>query len=83
LPVNVWSSSRTAAAGPIEGTVSGCAGSSNYSVIFGDCNSKCASGTATKDQMTACIGELNCLISGGPFEGPPYDSGHCGTDSMP
>jgi hypothetical protein len=36
-------------------------------VIFGDYNSKCASGTATKDQMTACIGALDCLNNGGSF----------------
>jgi len=41
--------------------------------VFNDCNTKCASGTAAKAEITACISELDCLNNGGNF-----NSGVCG-----
>jgi hypothetical protein len=44
-----------------------CAGTSLYSSVFGDCNTKCASGTATTAELTACISQLDCLNNGNSF----------------
>src|SRR5262249_25298656 len=52
----------------ISGGGASCSGTSPYKAIFADCNGKCAGGTATKEQMTACIGELDCLNNGGSFD---------------
>jgi hypothetical protein len=51
----------------ISGGGSDCAGTSIYSTVFAECNATCASGTASKAELTACISELDCLNNGGSF----------------
>ncbi len=51
----------------ISGGGGDCAGTPLYTTVFGDCNSKCSSGTATKAELTACISQLDCLNNGGSF----------------
>jgi len=120
----------------ISGGGADCAGTGLYSTVFAFCNSKCSSGTATKGELTGCVGALDCLNNGnnyadgvctpggvnnchdrvlvnedlgldfdppgpagssdacnaangsicavlGPTEGPPYDTMHCYSDSLP
>jgi len=44
-----------------------CAGTPLYTGAFADCNTKCASGTATQPEITACISQLDCLNNGNSF----------------
>ena len=51
----------------ISGGGPACAQMPLYATTFADCNSKCAGSTSTKDQLTVCIAELDCLNNGGNF----------------
>jgi hypothetical protein len=62
----------------ISGGGADCAGTPLYSTVFSDCNSKCASGVASKDEMTACIGQLDCLNNGGTFDNGICSAGGSG-----
>jgi len=64
----------------ISGGGADCSGTSLYSTVFGDCNSKCAGGTATKAEMTACISELDCLNNGGTFDSGICTAGEAGNN---
>ena len=44
-----------------------CASTPLYATAFADCNTTCAASTATKEELTACIGELDCLNNGRTF----------------
>jgi hypothetical protein len=64
----------------ISGGGADCAGTGIYTAVFSNCNTACASGTATKDQVTACISQLDCLNNGGDFNGglcEPGGPGNC------
>ena len=51
----------------VSGGGADCSGTGIYSTAFTDCNAKCASGTATQSELTACISELDCLNNGNTF----------------
>jgi hypothetical protein len=59
----------------ISGGGSDCAGTALYTTVFADCNSKCASGTASKSELTACISQLDCLNNGNSFSNGLCSSG--------
>jgi len=48
----------------ISGGGADCAGTGIYSAVFAECNSRCSGGTATKNELTQCIGALDCLNNG-------------------
>jgi cysteine-rich repeat protein len=44
-----------------------CASTPLYATAFANCNTTCAASTTTKEELTACIGELDCLNNGRTF----------------
>jgi cysteine-rich repeat protein len=57
-----------------------CASTPLYATVFATCNAACTNPASTKDQLTACIGELDCLNNGGTFDGglcTPGGPGNC------
>jgi len=44
-----------------------CASTPSFATVFASCNTTCADSTATKEERTACIGELDCLNNGKTF----------------
>ena len=64
----------------ISGGGADCAGIPLFVTVFGNCNARCADGASTKDELTACVGELNCLNNGGSFLNGlcSSESGGCG-----
>jgi cysteine-rich repeat protein len=57
-----------------------CASTPSYATVFATCNATCTDPAATKAQITACIGELDCLNNGGTFDGglcTPGGPGNC------
>jgi hypothetical protein len=51
----------------ISGGGADCQGTTLYATVFKNCNDNCL--TMTKEQMTACIAELDCLNNGNNFDG--------------
>lgn len=74
---------RQLTAGALNCLISGgggdCAGTPLYTEVFTSCNAACASGTASKAELSACIGELDCLNNGGQFQNGRCSGG--GTDN--
>jgi hypothetical protein len=63
----------------ISGGGADCSGTPLYKEVFSNCNTLCASGSAGKDALTACISQLDCLNNGGSFDGGVCSPG--GTDN--